>query len=407
MKKLLNESCTACGACALVCSKNCIHLEHDKLNNLQAYIDEKQCVHCNQCEKVCHLYKKVQKNEPEICYVSYAKDGETRNMSSSGGVATAVYYYALEEEIQCFGVVFDCEKKIAEFVQINNGADISLCKGSKYVYSYLNDTFLKVKQNLKQGKRTIFIGLPCQVAALLAYLGNRHENLLCIDIICHGVASDKYLQQHIQAIEKKKKRQANGVFFRDPRYGTNQYYFTLYEGQNCFYKKKVSTNDGYQIGYHKAVIYRDNCYQCQYACQERVGDLTIGDFSGLGRVVQWEGSKENVSCILVSTQKGKGFLNKLNEYVALQERPIEEAFKYERQLQAPSTVSCYRERFVDSYAKTQDFAFSIKNAVAKEIRKNNLKNFFCVKKIKSIIVKIVPKKIKCYIKRRINKINEH
>ena len=374
---------------------------------MQAYVDEEKCIHCNQCEKVCHLYKKPQKNYPQVCYAAYAKDEGIRRNSSSGGIAAIVYKHALKEGIQCFGVAFNSEQKIAEFIEIQSEEDICLCKGSKYVYSHLNDTFLKIKENLKQGKQTIFIALPCQVAALLAYLGDRNENLLCIDIICHGVTSDCYLRQHIQAIEKRKKKIADKLSFRDPTYGTDQYYFTLYQGQKCFYKKKVLANDGYQIGYHKAVIYRDNCYDCRYACEERVGDLTIGDFSGLGKVDKWEEKRGNISCVLASTKKGVGFLQQLKEDICLQERPLQEALKYERQLQAPSIPSVYREQFVNYYQATQDFEYSIKTAAKKEIRQNNVKNFFHVKAMKKAAAKMVPKKFKLYIKRRINKTNGH
>ena len=90
--------------------------------------------------------------------------------------------------------------------------------------------------------------------------------------------------------------------FRDERFMTSKFVFSVdYNGKN--YHKYVESNDNFQIGYHNATIYRPNCYSCMYAGPNRCGDLTIGDFTGLGRAASVDGNLaemkyQGVSCVL-------------------------------------------------------------------------------------------------------------
>lgn len=143
--------------------------------------------------------------------------------------------------------------------------------------------------------------------------------------------------------------------FRDERFMTSKFVFSVdYNGKN--YHKYVESNDNFQIGYHNATIYRPNCYSCMYAGPNRCGDLTIGDFTGLGRVASVDGNLaemkyQGVSCVLCNSEKGQKFLAQLGneKYLSIDSRPIEEALKFENQLANPSTPSAYRNRFVEVY----------------------------------------------------------
>ena len=147
------------------------------------------------------------------------------------------------------------------------------------------------------------------------------------------MAPAEYLKQHIKSVELKKEKKAAKCTFRDPHYKTHQFIFSLYdEDSKCFYHKRVESNDLYQIGYHRALIYRENCYHCRYAAGVRCSDLTIGDFSGLGRVEKCDFNSIDVSCVLVNTEKGVKVIESLSSSVTLVERPLAEALDFERQL---------------------------------------------------------------------------
>ena len=58
--------------------------------------------------------------------------------------------------------------------------------------------YKKIKQLLQSGKKILFIGLPCQVAAVKRFVGKRYEEkLYTIDLICHGSPSPMLLERFL------------------------------------------------------------------------------------------------------------------------------------------------------------------------------------------------------------------
>ena len=257
---------------------------------------------------------------------------------------------------------------------------------------------------LKDNKKVLFIGTPCQCAGLKKYIPEiRQDNLFIVDLICHGMSPSEYLQEHIAYVESKCNNKASVLSFRDPEAYTYTFTFTLKDkGGKRFYSKKVYRNDVYQIGYHQRLIYNEHCYKCHYAQIERCSDLTIGDFSGLGREKAVAYDKHNVSCILVNTDKGKYLIEKLvaQNRIYIDARPIKEASKYEQQLQSPSVPHIKREQFLALY-KEIGFEEAAKKVLQKEIVKNELKHFLCVENIKGILALLLPRSVKQFIKRLI------
>lgn len=306
-------------------------------------------------------------------YAGWNTHLDERLQAASGGIATAIYQYALTEDISVYGVA-DNERHEPSYVRITSQAEINQCKNSKYVFSRTDGIYSDVLKRLREGKKVIFIGLPCQVAGLKQYLGKPHEGLVCVDIVCHGTCPSAYLVQHVKSIEKSKNKKAGFIRFRDPRFGTHHYQFTLSvkETDRVFYRAGADQADVYQVGYHKGLTYRTNCYQCVYARKERVGDITISDFSGLGRVKRFDGENISVSCILCNTDKGMLLLSELVErsMLVLQERPMAEAFEYEKMFQHPTIPHPSRAIFEQVYKETQSFETAAGRALHDDIIAN-------------------------------------
>ena len=394
------ELCTACGACAEACPKQCISMEKDSLDCRYPVIDEQTCVSCGLCQKACPALTPQAKFTQGQVYAAWNTDPQLRKQAASGGVVTAVYQYALEQGFKTFGVRCTPAGRV-EYIPIREQADIEKCRNSKYVSSDIRPILKTVKQLLDAGETVVLPALPCQIAAVLAFLGGKRDNLILIDIICHGVCPSEYLQQHIAAIEKKKKTKADAVFFRDPQFGTKQYFFTVRHNDQILYRAPVTAGDVYQLGYHKSLIYRENCYHCRYATPERLGDVTVADFSGLGSLAPFEGSKDSVSCVIVSSPKGAQLMQVLQEAGKLicQERPAQEAFAYEHQLKAPSVPHKNREIFARQYKAHGQYRKAALAALRLDIAWNRLKRFFGIDKIRRGISKAVPKKLKTWIRK--------
>lgn len=380
-----HQICTGCMACVNACPQKCIYIEKDDLDVLYPKIKTETCINCGRCQNVCHLNKNNlwRTQASEEIYAGWCTDDIVRQQSASGGIATAIYKYALEKAIHIYGCSLEVGKG-AYYFEIKNDADISKAQNSKYVYSKMGDVYSLIKRQLALEESVLFIGLPCHVAALLSYVGGRKDKLITIDILCHGVAPEQYLLEHIKAVEKKTNNCVDKISFRDPQFETHHYMMTFRNCNSIVYKSPVDKSDVYQIGYHKGLIYRENCYHCRYARKERVGDLTLSDFSGLGRVEKWDKSKSSVSCIVVSTEKGRSLIKELvdKKKIYINARPADEAYRYDHMFNAPTVPHKKRKVFVKAYKSNKGFESSAKSATKFDILSNKINGIIPFRRIK-------------------------
>lgn len=390
-----HQSCTGCSACRGACPKQCITMLPDALDALYPFVDENKCIDCGLCEKTCPNNRIIEYRHPQKVLVAWSNDDEVRRTSASGGIACELYKYWIMNGGVATGVVYNREEG-CHFILIEKEEDIRPTQNSKYTFSDTCGIYKVVKERLDAGIPVLFIGVPCQVAGLYGYLKKEYENLTTVDIVCHGMPPAAYLQQHIEYIEKQKKENVWGLSFRDPKYCTYNFEFTLKNATGKeFYHKKVLSTDNYQLGYHRALIYRENCYHCRYARKERISDLTISDFSGLGRFAPFHQDKHNVSCILQNTSKGRLILEALGSYLYIEERPEKEAFDVEKQLKAPSNKHYGRSIFELEYKTSKNYE-KASNLALKSEKKRALKYAF-VNKCKAIVYNFL---VLIHLKRR-------
>ena len=364
-----HDKCTGCAACKDVCPKQCITMQPDDLDVLYPVVDDSICINCGLCEKTCPNNRKLSYKIPHKVWAAWSNDNDVRRTSASGGIACELYRYWIKKGGVATGVVYDREEG-CHFILIENESDIRATQNSKYTFSDTAGIYKVIKQKLQAGVRVLFIGVPCQVAGLYGFLKKEYENLTTVDIICHGMPPAAYLKQHVEYIEKQKNKRTSSLYFRDPKYYTYTFTFTLVDSAGKeFYNKKVLTSDNYQLGYHRALIYRENCYSCNYARKERISDLTIGDFSGLGSMAPVNYDTRNVSCILQNTQKGESLLLNLGTAISMQERPAREAFDFEKQLKAPSIKHNCRMVFETEYRLHKNYEKAANFALKEEKRK--------------------------------------
>lgn len=369
--KICNRhKCTGCAACRDACPKQCISMCTDELDATYPVIDSSLCVDCGICIKTCPNNRDLTFRNTKKVYAAWSNDVNVRSNSASGGVAYELYRFWIQRGGVATGVIYN-ENCGCHFILLEKESDLYLTQNSKYTFSDTNGIFKVVKQKLDASVPVLFIGVPCQIAGLSGFLKKDYDNLTTVDIICHGMPPASYLQQHVKSIEASLGEQANLVCFRDPKYGTHTFSFTLKNRSGKeFYKKKVLSRDNYQLGYHRALIYRENCYHCSYARKDRISDLTIGDFSGLGKYEPICYDKLNVSCILQNTEKGAELLSNMDNSVTLHERPMREAFDVEAQLKAPSLKHSGRVIFEETYRITRNFKVACDKALKGEKRKS-------------------------------------
>lgn len=401
------EKCSACGACVNICPRGCISYCTQNTGTKVATIDTTRCISCGLCKKICPQLNEISGEVSSECYAAWSLDENVKHNSASGGVASELYRLFIDKKGSVAGVYMTPEHK-AVFSLTDQLEDITAFRNSKYVYSDTGSIFSEVEVSLKQDKQVLFIGLPCQVAALKSFLQMCRvstEQLWTVDIVCHGVTPDTFLTEHIQFLENKYKKLATQVEFRDPDERTSTFTFSLKNEKSTFYKKKVKRNDVYQIGYHSGITYRDNCYSCQYASPKRQGDLTIADFAYVGCYAPCEYNNENVSCVLVNTIKGKNLIKELTstERMYLEKRPIQEEINHEMQLNRPTIIPPERAVFLKKFTICSNFEEAICFATRKRRIKNEVAYWLHIENIKVFISKVMPKNVKSCIKKIIQR----
>lgn len=340
------KECTGCGACAFVCAKHSITMKEDEQGCFYPLLDSASCVECGRCQNTCPILKPLSTHAPQVAYAAWSNDDKERETSASGGIAAEIYKYALSNNSAIVGAIqkedFHVEMKVSE--DKNEIADF---KNSKYVFSEAWHAYPKIKEFLKQKKQVVYIGLPCQVAALRKIF-KENDNLLLVEIVCHGTAPFAYLKEHIQFIENAKGDKAVRMSFRDPNTYTYTFTFTLYNKDGVrFYAETPRKSDTYQYAYHSTISYRENCYHCHFARNKRIADITLSDYKGLGRLAPCSYGETNVSSVLVNTEKGKLFFESLlaEHKIHADVRPTNEPIEGDPQLRQPSMKGAARLDF--------------------------------------------------------------
>lgn len=349
------NKCNGCMACVSVCNKNCIKII-DSMENMNCIIDEKLCVNCNKCRSVCPNNKKNKKYRP-LEWKQGWTTFNTRSLSSSVGVALAI----ISSFIQNGGYVASCLFKDGEFIfELTNDLEMSKkFAGSKYVKSNPNGIYLKIKERLKTDK-VLFIGLPCQVAAVNNYIKDK-KNLYTIDLICHGTPSVKLLEKYIDEIGYDI-NSLNDIKFREK----NNFGLVI-NGKKVLREGVI---DHYLCSFLESINYTDNCYYCQFATFERVSDITLGDSWGTEYKEQ---QKKGISLILTQTKKGKEIQEAAG--LELKDIDIDKAISNNHQLSRPSELTAKRKKFFYLINKGVDYKTTIFIVLGKMIIRQKIKGF--------------------------------
>ena len=303
--------------------------------------------------------------EPKVYAVKH-KDENTRAASRSGGIFTALSDEVLEKQ----GVVYGCvlnENFVAVHVRAENKNERNRMRGSKYIQSKLGDTFRNVKVDLEEGRFVLFSGTSCQVAGLKAYLPKDYENLICVDIVCHGVPSTKVWDAYLSWQEEKNNSKITGVDFRNKKdFGWRAHMETLY-----FENNKVVSSGVFRTLFYGHNVLRPSCYECPYKSVIHPGDITIADYWGIEKAAPEFDDNKGVSLVLVNNETGEKMLDKVKDKIIWKETRIEDSLQ--PPLKAPFPKPETREQFWKDF-ETRDFSYITKKYGGAGF-KNGMKRF--------------------------------
>lgn len=341
------EKCTGCSACFNVCPKQAISMQSDELGNIYPVIDKSKCINCGLCKKICPQLHDIPSIKPQKTYALYSKDVKKRMASTSGAAATIFGENIIANGGIVYGVsnlYFNNEFK---FIRIDNTKDLYKIKGSKYVHAHVGTTFKDVKKDLIAGKIVMFVGTPCQVAGLKCFLMKDYDNLITVDIICHGVPSQQLF------FEQLKQYGINYSEIYEVSFRNNERYcLTIYDKNKEKIFSKTSSLIPYFRNFLQGNIFRENCYSCKYAKSERISDITIGDFWGLDNNCKIKDDiNKGISLVLVNSPKGLKLFENIKSKCVFEERTLEEAVNGNKQLQHPMSKNRKYDIYVTNYKK--------------------------------------------------------
>lgn len=380
------DKCTGCYACVNACNRGCISMQEDELGCMHPVVDETNCVNCGLCKSSCPNNVVLRFAYPSKCYASWIDDKEKRKICASGGIGTCMSEYVIKHGGVVFGSKYDAEMTpIMTYTE--KIEELENFKGSRYVQSLVgNDTYKKVRTFLRNGRLVLFVGTPCQVAGLKTFLRKDYDNLITVDLICHGVCPTKYLKEEVAYLtEKYKLKDIADIRFRGN--DGNNYRLTLWnkDRRKLFprdnYREKIFRLDLSQQYYIKGfllgVSMRENCYSCNYSKPERVSDITIGDFIGLGKTIPFDFPTHNVSSVTTNTQKGFVFYEKMaveTEALTNIERDYQERLQYKPSLMHPFERHPLNAEFV-RLCKLRGYLYAIHTVLHDTLIKEQIKTY--------------------------------
>ena len=359
------DQCTGCFSCMSICPNSAISVGTDTYGKTVPVIDDIKCIECGACIKSCPVNRKPELYMPLQTIAAWSKTEIDVEESSSGGAAAVFSRKVLQEK----GVVYGAASinGTVKHIRVTDEESIQLLRGSKYVQSYTGTVFQDVKQDLKEGKFVLFTGVPCQISGLKAYLKRDYDNLITVDLICHGTPPFQYLKEHIENSVKSK---WDSVSFR----GKRDWFLSVYMKERVIYSMRRES-DLYFKAFLDQLSYRDNCYVCSYANPTRCADITIGDFWGIDRSSMKNQYNGRISLVLLNTQKGNAFWKKCSDCFVWEERTLEEAMNpAQGNLLRPSKAHAERETFLKNY-QTRGFDRSVAaTQLGREVKRNKVKN---------------------------------
>lgn len=304
------EQCSGCTACKAACPKQAISMVADHEGFLRPQIDAAKCVQCHACERACPVLHPSEPDTTPTCYVARTKDEALRMVSSSGGLFTELARPVLAKGGVVFGCVWEKPALVAIHAKAETEDELAAMRGSKYVQSDLRDTYREAKAELQKGRAVLFSGTPCQIAGLNKYLGKSYDNLLTVEIICHGVPSPAVFEKYKQVLAEEFGTMPTEILFKDKRVS---WYSPSLVAQFPFGEEKVegAYTGGYGLAFLNGMSIRPSCFNC-LAKEGRSGaDITLGDFWGIDLIKASQDNKKGVSCVLLHTKKAVELWNEI------------------------------------------------------------------------------------------------
>ena len=378
------KECSSCCACANICTHNAISMVLDSEGFYRPTINTSKCIKCGLCERICPWTNIVANPNLSSCtpqtLAAFAKKESIRLDSSSGGIFTVLAQKVLNEGGVVAGVAQITPTKFGHII-IDNKTDLSKLRGSKYVQADVGFVYREIRTHLKSGRKVLFSGTPCQVAALYAVLGKSvYANLITIDVVCHGTPSVKVFEKYVEEVEESASAKMQSCLFRDKQRGWRLYSMTSILNKSSgdsFQISKTQHKDLFMSVFLHNICLNTSCANCRYTKIPRIADITLGDYWNIAEYHPQMDDDKGTSVVLLNTEHGKAFFNSVTNDISQCESRLDYAIAGN-----PSIIHSF-----PPHPKRNDFFESLdQNSLKQLIKKYKIKQPFYKTFLSTIII---------------------
>ena len=347
MINILEKSdCCGCSACIQICPKQCISMHSDEQGFSYPTVDLNTCIECGLCEKVCPVINQETSRLPIAVYAAKNKDEKVRLCSASGGIFTPLATKTINNGGVVFGAKFAPDFSVVHsYTETLEG--LSEFRGSKYVQSDINNSYINAQAFLKEGKEVLFTGTPCQIAGLKHFLRKEYDNLITVDVVCHGVPSPKIWKEYLNSVADT--TNITSISFRDKCNGWKRFHFSIKGVNGSDILRNEASNDIYLRGFIRNLYLRPSCFSCPAKSGKSQSDITIADFWGIDKYYPKFDDDKGTGLVLVNSTKGERIFKALDiDYISA---TYEQAISNNPAITKSMRIPRIYNRFWDWYGK--------------------------------------------------------
>lgn len=362
------KRCCGCNACGDICAHQAITFETDPEGFWYPVVDRSRCTDCGLCEQVCPMLhvdalKKNDYEQPE-CFAAIHKNLEVRFDSTSGGLFSALADQMYAEGGQVGGAVYNPDFSVRQFIS-GKKEDLPRLRSSKYLQSDATGFYKQVRSLLKKGEKVLACGLPCQIAALNAFLGKPYDNLLTVDLICRYINSPLAYRKYLDSLEAEYGAKVTYIKAKNKELGWRKLTHKVVFANGKTYYGTFSVDRFMKASMKLNCLSRPACYTCPFKGFPRIADITLGDY--------WTDRKKSrldddtgTSVVLVNSEKGRACFGKIAKKIKMEPVSLDAVLAGNEALLRPLRESRVdRAAFFDRIGR-EDFGRVVDSLVAPE-----------------------------------------
>ncbi len=304
-----SKKCVGCGACTDACHVKALQLKQNTNGFYEPLFVSGSCINCGKCIQVCPALNIHEREVTPDFYYGWCNDAEVRQQSSSGGVFSVLAEQIIAEGGTVFGAKYSDDCKSVRMSSTDECTLDSL-RRSKYCQSYSDQMYKKIEKCLKNGKKVMVVGTPCQIAAARQTF-KYHNNLLLVDFLCGGVMPQTAFSNYISYMENKYHSKVKSVNMRSKERGWSRASIRIEFENGKVYSSRYQFDYYYYYYYCTPYMKNEPCLTCSFT-KHPDSDITIGDFWGYKNAGVVKDDK-GISFVCAYTDKGKIALDSIKE----------------------------------------------------------------------------------------------